>query len=173
MNGVSGGGGAVGKRRGWNLAKTKKMMVGLATTEHEFSVVAPPPPPPRQSRPPPPSMTRMPFPDDDDPIWGSTYWPDDDDHDNDDVNAVEKAKQVIGRGAKFASVIEACAVVPKFWLHLKSIKYVSMMTCVCKHTRRIMDPDEHHHHLPFWGVWTLFMPPQPLKNIDKMMHVTR
>ena len=68
-------------------------------------------------------------------------------------------------------MIEACATTSCFWIHLRHVKYVKMMTCVCKHAKRAMEPSENQ--LPFWGSWTLFMARHPLKSIDTFMHIRR
>jgi hypothetical protein len=133
-----------GARRGWNLEKTKRVMLQPA------------------SEPTTPATTSATTPatwqgwDADDDVWGSSG---------------TETFSIIGRGAKFANVIEACATTSCFWVHLRHVKYVKMMTCVCKHAKRAMEPSENQ--LPFWGTWTLFMARHPLKSIDTFMHIRR
>ena len=50
------------------------------------------------------------------------------------------------------AVFEICFAQESFWHKLRDIRYVSMITCVSKTTRNILQPSGNM--LPFWGVWT-------------------
>lgn len=143
-----------GARRGWNLEKTKRVMFTVSSPPHATTDIT--------------TGVTMGITDSStwegwdggDDVWGSSS-----------TETSSTSPSIIGRGAKFANVIEACATTSCFWIHLRHVKYVKMMTCVCKHAKRAMEPSENQ--LPFWGSWTLFMARHPLKSIDTFMHIRR
>lgn len=71
------------------------------------------------------------------------------------------SQQVLAKALKIAvvkvsgaegPVVQICFAQESFWEHLRDIQYVSMLTCVSKTIRNMLQPSGNM--LPYWGVWT-------------------
>ncbi len=82
---------------------------------------------------------------------------------------IEKVLANLQNGSKFAQVLSACAMIPKFWFLLGDIRYVQMLTCVCKNTKELLEPTPDT--LPFWGTWVNCLRGHTWKEIRCFMNV--
>lgn len=82
---------------------------------------------------------------------------------------ITTALSKINRANLFRKVLGACCQLPIFWNKLKDIRYVQMLTCVCKGTKELLEPNGVD--LPFWGTWAPCMRPHLWKEIMSFMDV--